>query len=255
MIALGRKHYTDIIGKHNKKLNIKSNWESDVANATAGKFFENWEIEMHGGCGRLKGMTKDALTNVLCHEMGHLIGGFPLYNDWDGPDIDKYTLEGYSDYFVGNCFKKMFKDDLEVNATFRDKVSPYPKESCDAIYKKQEDRDLCYRTAVSGMKLWKAVGREGEAKWGYDSRDKSVVNETSGKHPKVQCRLDSALSGGLCLEKWDDFVIPSKNNHNKYNCSRGKYVDDYRVGLRPKCWYKPDQSGGTLDPRKTSSFY
>lgn len=253
MVELGIKHYKDIVSSHGKTLYIKGNWESEIANASAGKFGNKWEVEMHGGYGRLKGMTQDALTNVLCHEIGHLVGGFPYINTIKG-DLDDYATEGQSDYFVGNCFKKLFKDDLEKNATFRDKVQDYPKQTCDAVYSLQEDRDLCYRTAVSGYILWNSVGKKGEAKWGYDNRDKSVVSKTNIKHPQVQCRLDTALSGGLCLEKWDDLLIPMQDNHNKYNCSRGKYVDDYRVGLRPKCWYKPDQTGGTHDPRKFSNL-
>lgn len=245
MIALGVEYYTDIVKGHGATLTIKNLWTDNTVNAMAGKQGSNWTVYMFGGYARLKGMTKDGLTSVMCHEIGHLVGGFP-----ENSQYGKMANEGQSDYFAGHaCFKRMFKDDLEVNATFRDKVQEYPKETCDAMYDTQEDKDLCYRTAVTGFELWSALSKRNPVKWGFNNKDKKVVSKTSHRHPQAQCRLDTALASGLCLDEWDDSKIPGKQNHNTYNCSRGKYVDDYRVGLRPKCWYKPDQSGGTEDPR------
>lgn len=254
IMELGRKFYSDTVIGFGRDLKIIADWNSDIANASAGKApGGTWYVHMYGGYGRLKGMTKDALTNVLCHEIGHLLAGFPfVYNSSN--KLEDLSNEGQSDYYVGACFKKMFKNDFEVNASFRNIVSDYPKETCNSIYKNQEEQDLCYRTAVSTFKLWSAVGNKGEAKWGYENRDKSIVNKTSNKHPKIQCRVDTGLAGALCLDKWNDSNVPDKNDHNTYNCSRGKYVDDYRVGLRPKCWFKPDKSGGTLDPRENPLF-
>lgn len=243
MIALGVKEYSDIIRGHGATLTINNYWTDEKVNASAKKEGSSWAVNMYGGLARLKNITKDSLTSVMCHEIGHLVGGFPEYSK--NQDM---ASEGQSDFFAGHaCFKRIFKEDIEVNATFRDKVQEYPKKSCDAVYESQENRDVCYRTAVASYKFWRAV-RE-HVKWGFKNRDKRIVSITYDQHPVAQCRLDTALASALCLDKWDDHKIPDNQNHNTCNCSRGKYVDDYRVGLRPKCWYKPNQSGGTFDPR------
>ena len=98
--------------------------------------------------------------------------------------------------------------------------------------------------------LHSSKGRTGP-KWGYDKRDTKTVSRTNSRHPATQCRMDTSLAGALCRDnKWDDTKVPGKNESPDFQCDRGQYVDDYRVGLRSKCWYKPNASGGTFDPRK-----
>lgn len=247
LLALGGKHFVQIAKDFGTELTISNEWDNDRVNAGSTKGDAGWGIQMFGGFARHKNTTKDAFMSVMCHEMGHLVAGFPYQPPIDGIDFET-SVEAQSDHFIGPCLKKVFKEDIEINATFRDKVHIYPKNSCDAIYQTQEARDLCYRISVAIYDEWQVFGNN-SVKWGYDNRDKKIVNTTDLSYPRDQCRLDTAFASSLCLEQWDFSVMPKKGNHNTYNCSRGKYIDEYRVGVRSKCWYKPDQSGGTFDPR------
>lgn len=250
MIEDFKKEYEPIIKSHDARFHITNAWDDDTINAYAHKSQRRvWLINLKGGIGRLKEVTKDGVLSVLCHELGHLIGGYPQHDV-----VADMANEGQSDYFSGHaCMTRIFSKEPAETAKSRQTATPYAKEVCDAVHKTQADQNLCYRIVMAGYNIFYAaylvINDEKLPKWGYDNRDKSVVDATYHAHPQPQCRFDTYVSAATCLKKWDDSKIPTEAEDDTYSCNRGTYVDDYRVGVRPLCWFKPAKTGGTVDPR------
>ena len=65
-------------------------------------------VRVYGGTPRHKTMTLDGLTMIICHELGHHLGGGPRRSElypWS-------AAEGQSDYFAGSvCLKRLWDGD------------------------------------------------------------------------------------------------------------------------------------------------
>lgn len=117
-------------------------------------------IQIMGGMLRHEKMTPDVLMLLLCHEMGHFLGGPPLKSrkGWS-------STEGQSDYFSGlKCTRSLGFDE----ATFID-------------------------AALALTSIYAEVGREAPPR--LDQCDDRTVDRTNYGYPSVQCRLDTLMSG------------------------------------------------------------
>ncbi len=77
-----------------RELEFMTDEDSDWAQAFARRW-ETDQVIVYGGVRFIKGMTEDALTLILCHELGHLYGGVP-YSD----DHNRLSSEGQADYWA-----------------------------------------------------------------------------------------------------------------------------------------------------------
>lgn len=218
-------------------------WSNNTKNANASKRGSKWHINMYGGLARYNTITKDGFALVLCHEMGHLVGGFPAYGS--GSREKLMADEGNSDYYATYaCAEFLWADQEELNAKARDVVKPAAKAFCDKVYPEDEDdQNLCYR---------KVNGSEGLAKFlnggkdvSFDKPDTKKVSKTSHRHPRGQCRLDTYMAGAACkkYEDWKHEAYPANEKEmNEQSCS-GSYPNDATAvkeqGLRPRCWFAP----------------
>lgn len=82
-------------------------------NASAQRMGSTWVVNMYGGLARHNEITIDGFALVLCHEIGHHLGGAPKYggfNTWG-------TNEGGSDYFATlKCLRRIFQNDDNTKA-------------------------------------------------------------------------------------------------------------------------------------------
>jgi hypothetical protein len=234
-----------VVAKHGGSLVVEKNWDDSTVNAYAEQRGNTWSVAMFGGLARRPEVTPDGFQMVVCHELGHHLGGFPFYSS------DKWAaVEGESDYFATQaCAKLIWGREAELNSKFRALVDPYAKDKCDEAYKTDATRDLCYRTAAAGQSLANllaALGRDGTPQ--FNTPDQSRVTSTQESHPEAQCRLDTYLAGALCNVSFDFNKIPGKNywlgaNSKgaekiaaKFSCTnRGGNPN----GKRPACWFKP----------------
>ncbi|MCB0414215.1 MAG: hypothetical protein KDD50_07770, partial [Bdellovibrionales bacterium] len=76
--------YKDIIAEMGGDLQFQRNWDDGTVNAFANREGDTWLVAMFGGLARHFTITEDAFMMVVCHELGHHIGGAPKYNgdDW-----------------------------------------------------------------------------------------------------------------------------------------------------------------------------
>ncbi|MEZ4743134.1 MAG: hypothetical protein R3B45_11935 [Bdellovibrionota bacterium] len=222
------------------KANLK--WKDETVNAFATQFSNRWYINMFGGLARRPEITKDGYAMVVCHELGHHFGGFPLKTKWA-------ANEGQSDYFATHaCAVNIWENEIEENAKSRETVNSVAKSKCDTAFSDENRQNLCYRTAMAGLSLAKllaAIRGEG-ANPNFGTQDSSVVSTTDMEHPRPQCRLDTYVAGALCDITFDNNLIPGKAlqedpreaeaEANLYSCAR---KDGHTYSTRPRCWYKP----------------
>lgn len=225
----------------NAKFTVSRRWTDSTVNASATQLFGTWTVNMYGGLARRPETTPDGFALVLCHEIGHHLGGYPFSSAWAAD-------EGQADYFATiSCAHDLWKDQKEKNALARESIAEYPKSLCDASWADEDEQNLCYRTMLGGKSLANLLSTLGGTTANYDSPDETVVKTTNHAHPEGQCRLDTYMAGALCTQTFDPSVIPGKDLGSKRNTATaeeasGKYTclkQDFTVGPRPLCWFKP----------------
>ncbi|SMF30079.1 hypothetical protein [Pseudobacteriovorax antillogorgiicola] len=222
-------------------LRINRRWSDSTVNASASQFFGSWNVNMYGGLARRPEVTIDGFALVLCHELGHHLGGYPYSSSWA-------ANEGQSDYFSTiSCARELWRDEVDINASFRASVDPLPKALCDKVWVLEVDQDLCYRSMMGGKALADLLSALRNQTVSFETPSKSKVSRTDNSHPAGQCRLDTYMAGALCDAEWDPFTIPGKSLGSRRNgadgerdslahtCSRTSGTE---VGVRPACWFK-----------------
>ena len=204
--------YSPIIEDRKKtKLVISGEWNNDGVNAYTYKWANKIYIVVYGGLARHQFTTKNALALVVCHELGHHLGGGPMY-----PNHSWATNEGQSDYWGAlKCLKKVEK---ELNF-------PVEHESEFALSECNNDQS-CYKTAMAGLsigKLFADMRKIPHPK--FETPDPTIVEEMHHGHSKPQCRVDTYFQAALCDK---DFLGDEL-------CLRS---DGYEIGVRPLCWFK-----------------
>ena len=69
--------YAPIVAQLGGKLVIDRAWDDATVNAYAQRSGSNWMVNMFGGLARHEAITEDGMSLVVCHEIGHHIGGAP----------------------------------------------------------------------------------------------------------------------------------------------------------------------------------
>jgi subtilisin-like proprotein convertase family protein len=238
--------YRPIVAARGARLVTNNLWTDSTVNASAQQSGTNWIINMYGGLARRAEVTPDGFAMVVCHELGHHLGGFPFYGDSDWA-----SSEGQSDYFATqSCAREIWRNQKTENARFRQLVGAFEKQKCDAAWSKVEDQDLCYRTAAAGHSLATLLGalRSSTNLPRFDTPDQRKVNSTYTGHPDAQCRLDTYFSGALCKVAFDRNQIPGRSTSGGQTSLNAELVASnqscmtaagYDVGVRPLCWFKP----------------
>lgn len=218
-------------GKH---LSISGTWSINVVNAYAVELYPGiMTVRVLGGIAKHPLMTKDGLAMVVCHEVGHHMGGAP--KKWER--MNKWAAdEAQADYFAPlQCLKRLWANDNneEINAA-RAEQDPQAFSLCAQTHKGKE-LALCVRSLYAAADVAKLVATVTHADTmpRYDTPDPTVVDTTNQEHPGAQCRLDTMVAGALCgknPEKFDD-VDPNKGVCN--------VLEGDIIGNRPLCWYFP----------------
>lgn len=106
-----------LISEFKVQVQLDAKWESPYFGAGI-SFYENtFRLMILGGTTRIKGLTPDAYAAIVCHELGHIIGGSPLQTI---PGAEWSSSEGQSDFFAASVclpryFKKLGVSDLEIS--------------------------------------------------------------------------------------------------------------------------------------------
>jgi hypothetical protein len=211
-----------------KRLIVQREWDNPRVNASATRDdVDNPVVVVNGGLARHPMMTFDALLLLVCHEIGHHLGGAPRQFRGTSQLRSWSSAEGQADYFsTGKCLPKILvnsTDDENKNAVMKMNYADYQ------LAKVRCESDLCIRMATAGLVTSRffASLKNGTMP-SLDHKDETKVDQINMGHPAPQCRLDTYVAGANCIAMMD--VLPDSN--------------DPRVGAcvnksdRPACWFK-----------------
>ncbi len=227
------KFYRPIIEDLGGKLKWSRGWNDGTVNASAQRQWKTYKVNMYGGLARHALVTDDAFAMVVCHELGHHLGGAPkignFFNKWA-------SNEGQSDYFAAlKCFRRMYESDDNIAMMANVKVPTTVVKKCEANYSDANDIALCKRISLAGKSLADLLGSlRSSPATDFDTPDTGEVNRTNNSHPAAQCRLDTYFQGAICDKRISDALDNKDPLAGTCNRSQG-----YTDGVRPLCWYNP----------------
>lgn len=153
----------------------------------------------------LEGLTLNGLSVILCHELGHFLGGEPYVKvKGGGSTIFSFSnpfkfmsVEGQADYYATNvCLPKILEREFpNTTAQWRYFEASRWIEEVAEVY-----------SHINGH----FFGIEED--WSMDGHDDSIVqkmNLTPGSYPSLQCRVDTMKAGLLGLLQEDDVQRPN----------------------------------------------
>lgn len=188
-----------------------------------------WKITINAGMARHEAIDLDGLAGILCHEVGHHLGGAPkklrsMSSQWA-------SVEGQSDYFVTTkCLRRLWKmNDDKISV---DKIPAGLEKACSSI--SHLEKVLCLRMGSASWQIArlaaKLIPRSTTPQ--YTRPTRSTVTSTMETHPSPQCRLDTYMQGLLCEADADV-------NFSDESAVTGSCHADlgFKAGLRPKCWF------------------
>jgi len=231
--------YTAEVKKLGATLSFERNWTDGTVNAYAhrdDKTGKIWYISMFGGLARHPQMTEDGFAVVVCHELGHHIGGAPKKIDPKAGSIWA-SNEGQADYFATlKCLRRFFAKDVNVDIVKKLKVTKEIQTNCQKSYANAEEVAICERSTLAGLTLGNffKVLSNGKSAVAVATPDKSVVKVTYDGHPDSQCRVDTYYQGALCDKSISEKVSDKDENLGTCTTRNGD-----TVGTRPLCWFKP----------------
>ena len=212
----------------NKNLIINRLWTEGAVDAhTTRDENDNPVIVVNGGLARHPLMTKDGFLLLVCHEIGHHLGGAPKILRGTSGLRGWSSAEGQADYYATTkCLPQFFQLGMES------KDIDYDNDVVDqglALSKCSDN--LCARIVLSGLAVSQVFASlvKGTPEPSLLLSDPVKVEKTFYKHPNPQCRLDTYLSGANCDVGRD---ISFDLNDPKI----GACVKDQ--GARPLCWYQ-----------------
>jgi hypothetical protein len=226
--------YAPIVKAKGGVLKMNNRWTDNTVNASAQQTGKVWQVNMYGGLARHPLVTTDGFMMVVCHELGHHIGGAPKKGSIFGSTWA--SNEGQSDYFAGlKCMRRVLENDDNLAIVSKMNVDAEATTRCEATYKSAREIALCQRIAMAGKSLAQVLGElGGNSNVNFNTPDLSRVTTTNHNHPDAQCRLDTYFHGTLCDKAISDDV--DDRDVLKGVCLK---KDGYEAGTRPLCWYKP----------------
>lgn len=227
--------YRPIVKSYGAELIAIKEWDSSHVNAYAfrSQYRAKWYIEFFGGLARHPQATKDGLAAIVCHEMGHHLGGAPIKENssWSAG-------EGQADYYATlKCLRRVWQDKDNITAISSLEIPNVVRSKCDKNWGEEtQDSALCMRSALAGLstaRLLQDLAKKKPEKIVFEKPDRKKVDKTTTKHPKPQCRLDTFFAGSLCRVDFREDTDPLDPAMGTCAISKG-----YETGLRPACWFK-----------------
>jgi hypothetical protein len=224
--------YSPIFSEFGGVFQVVKKWNDGTVNAYAEREGENWKVVMYGGLARHQAITPDAFALVMCHEIGHHLGGFPRYSGYHWA-----SNEGEADYFGAlKCLRRIwqFENNAEVVRTLR--IPKYLMESCQKNWLRIDDQNLCIRVGMAGDSLARLFSAISPNHWvaKFHTPDPKKVNVTLNSHPATQCRLDTFFQAALCEKSFQEEI----GQIEELSGACHKYTGQ-TIGFRPRCWFKP----------------
>jgi len=230
------KIYAPLMRASGRKLELNWRWDSDLNVASADSDGKTLKIIVHKGMLSSPRLSADSFRFVLCHEIGHLLGGAPRRSppmEWNGstaPDGQLWvSSEGQADYYASlSCFRRMIQGQNHRQALDNASTGHLaPTQPCNRIWGQDTEGSLiCQRTSLGGWGMLQLVK---DFAISFQTPDTSITPKIiRDAYPPRQCRLDTILAGALC--KSEPLLELDFNHHGANDCADP-------AARRPTCWY------------------
>lgn len=221
----------DLLSHGVSEIKVNKDWESDRVNASAKKKDGIFQLNVYGGLGRHGLMNQDALALIVCHEIGHIVGGAPTWKPFSIA-----SSEGQADYFATlKCFRRIHKKSQKEY--LKEDVNELAWNKCREQYSQEQEFHLCLRSSKAQERLallLQTLSKEPKTP-DFSTPDPYVIMFTLfNGYPNIQCRLDTLFAGSLCINDTNELL--DMKLYNKSVCSK---FSNHKTGVRPKCWYVP----------------
>jgi len=88
-------------------LYLDAKWESPFFGAGVSLYQDQFSLMVLGGTTRVPGFSLEAYAALICHELGHILGGHPKQTI---PGAEWASAEGQADFFAASiCLPRYFK--------------------------------------------------------------------------------------------------------------------------------------------------
>ena len=229
------KIYRPIVAKLGLKLKIERLWKDPRVNAGTIRAGREVILKMYGGYARHPLITEDAFALVLCHELGHHLGGTPR-KDLYGRGPEWPSTEGQADYFATlKCLRKVFQKEMNTEIVEKLEVPEVVQNNCSKSFPTDWEKAICIRTSIAGLNnSYISSQIRGVENPQFETPDPTVVEKTYEGHPAPQCRLDTYFQGSIC--EVPSIISVSASDETTGTCHGENGIN---LGLRPLCWFKP----------------
>ncbi|MBT3584690.1 MAG: hypothetical protein HN509_07270 [Halobacteriovoraceae bacterium] len=215
-----------------KILKIEAKWKEERVNAHCTRDMQdNPVIVFNGGMARHPEMSRDGILLILCHELGHYMGGAPKAFRGRSQRRSWSSAEGQADYFASTkCLPLLFGDGKDLYDYNFIKAAD-DKSNCLS--------DQCLRISLAGLSVARVFASLKKSRMPTIGNFEGVeVRNTNHSHASPQCRLDTFLAGAICdqdpLGSFDD------SDPQVSACVRSTNLMNDPKGARPLCWYNPE---------------
>lgn len=210
-------------------LNVISKYAEPAVNGHSFTINSELRIIVNGGLARFEGLTQDALSLIVCRELGNFLGGAPLR---EHQDMSTY---GQTEYFATlKCFRKVFSSEDNSKVMKNVAVPAVVMKACRNSFTNPEEAALCKRASMAAKVVAEIVAKiTGREVPRFETPDLTRVRVTNPNQSTLQCRLDTFFAGAICNSNVDDKVSPNDTVSGSCHRSLG-----HTVGLRPACWFK-----------------
>ena len=167
------KAYSEEVASYGAKLSIEYQYDNRSRAAYTTRKGNIWRIVIGGAY--LNKKDDGALRILLCHELGHHIGGAP-YKFIGSGEHSWISAEGQADYFAGaECAKKLIHNE----AHYIDSAE------------------------IFAQQMWSKNRKKDGPKPNRNQTSEIIARSTLLKHPQPQCRLDTYIAAYYCPEDKD----------------------------------------------------
>jgi hypothetical protein len=222
-------YYGPIVAARGGVLEFPDAWDDGMVNGFARQEDGKWKVFALGGYARHPLATRDSFYFLMCHEMGHHLGGTPTYPE---SSIPWAAAEGQADYYATlKCMRQMMIGEDNEAAVAQLNPPQFLRDSCARQFVNRLDQLLCIRGAMGGYAMTQ-IWEDGHGTFQFDTPSTDKVSSTSYWHPANQCRIDTYFQGSLCEVAANVDLSRTDASIGTCNHSTGQ-----TIGLRPECWY------------------
>ncbi|AUN98776.1 hypothetical protein DOM21_07105 [Bacteriovorax stolpii] len=228
--------YAERIQEEGGELKFILSEKPAAPNAYAAKKAENsWEITVVSSFLSLDHQTVPTLGMILCHEVGHFLGGKPyVVGKQMTPAVrawapKKMSAEGQADYFAtSECIKKLAVKIPDLFIKNKGLLNLPSAQECHRSYTNMDDIKLCNEILTASHQtilVYQQILEQLNIPSSFFAKTENAASDRTldlvGEYPELDCRYETFIKGTLC----------SSLNVNE--------CDDLKWS-RPACWFHLD---------------